>query len=369
MHKIWNYKKVKSLFILTAMLVFVSSCGYKETENLVEDQTEVATETPLVSEKSEDETIFIKEDEMPETPETASEVSTDQTVVIRRGKEFLDCGLSVSGDMLYMSGNTTEENSFYIAEMPEEGQQLSWSYIELPDHMAMREVTTDYQDNWYILLMEMGKVLEDGREFNVPTYEVSYIWTINREGEVERKLDVSDIFAREQRSPTCFVTDLDGNYYFDNENEIIKLNPDGDITMRWSCEGYEIEALACGKSGKVYCIYEDYQGADILELLEEDGIADICLPLPEYGCKYCCMAAGVDAELLIFNREGGIYAYAAGDTAVKQRIWEKDMPVSGQDIFVDEILEDGRLCLTTMDRETEEMLYYYIPTAIGGENE
>lgn len=365
MHKIWNYKKAMISLILTAMLVFASSCGNKETENLLDDKTEARTEKVTASEKSEDGTISINDAEI---PETASEVSTSQTV-IRRGKEFLDCGLSAGGGMLYTYKYISEKKGFYIAEMPEEGQLLSWSYIELPDYMALRETTTDNHGKCHILLIKRGQDMIEGRLIDGWTHEVGYIWTINRERKVEKKLDVSEIIAKEQSLPTCFVTDLDGNYYFDNENEIIRLNPDGDVTMRWSFDGYEIEALACGKSGKVYCIYEDHQGADILELLEKDGIADICLPLPKYDCKYCCMAAGIDAELLILNRIGGVFAYTAGDNVVKQRIWEKDMPVSGEDIFVDVILEDGRLCLTTKDRETEEMLYYYMPTAIGGENE
>lgn len=365
MHKRWDYRKGTILIILTVMFVFTSSCGNTATKNLSDDKTEAKAEKTPALENLEDGTISVEE----ETPETTPEVNVSQTVLIRHGKKFLDYELSESGDVLYYCGNFPEDNSFYFAELPEEGQSLSWNCIEPPDDMAIREITTDSQDNWHILLMELGKVMIEGREFDVPTYEVSYIWTINREGEVEKKLDVSPLFTREQRSPINFMIDVEGNYYFDNENEIIRLNPDGNITMRWSLKGYEIEALACGKSGKVYCIYEDYQGADILELLEEDGIADLCISLPEYDCKYGFMAAGVDAELLIFNLEGGVYAYADGDAAVKQRIWKKDMPVSGQDIFWAKILKDGRLVLMTKDGETEECLHYYIPTAIGRENE
>ena len=39
------------MLVLTAMLVFVSSCGNKETENLIEEKTEAGTEDPSVSEK------------------------------------------------------------------------------------------------------------------------------------------------------------------------------------------------------------------------------------------------------------------------------------------------------------------------------
>lgn len=368
MHKVWNYKKAVILFMLIVMSFAFSSCEYKETGNSVEDQTEAEgkiEDVPMM-EKSEDEVLLVQKDEV---LEVASEVNTDQTVVIRRGKEFLNCGICASGDMLYTFESSPESNSFFVAEMPKEEQQILWSHIELPDNMAVRNITTDYQRKYHVLLMEMGTVVIGDEELYVPTYEVSYIWTITREGEVERKLDVSDIFVKEQRTPTCFITDLEGNYYFNKENEILRFNPDSGVTMRWSCEGYEIEALACGKSGKIYCIYEDYQGADILELLEEEGIADLCLLLPNYDCKYCCMATGLNEELLIFNREGGVFAYTEGDTVVNQRIYERDMPVVGEDIFVDKILDDGRLCLMTMDSETEEILYYYMPTVNRGENE
>lgn len=360
MYNILTQKKVISSFILAAMLAFVSSCGYKETENLVEDKTENRTEDSSGSKELEDETDHKQEEVVPE-------VGSNQTVAVRYGEVFSDCGLSVSGDMLYNYGSAPEDNSLCIAEMPEEGQQLSWNYIELPDHMEIRQLTTDYQGKFHILLMEVEKIIMNGEEFNVPTYEVSYIWTVNREGEVERKLDVSDIFARIQRTPTNLMIDVEGNYYFDNENEVIRLNPDGDITMRWSLEGYEIEALACGKSGKIYCIYEDYQGRDILELLEEDRIACLCISLPEYDCKYCCMAAGVDAELLIFNLQGGVSAYADGAHTVEQRIVEEDMPVSGEEAHVHRILSDGRLWMRVYDKETKGCTFYYIPTVAGGE--
>lgn len=365
MHKRWDCRKGTILIILTVMLVFASSCGNTATKNLSDDKTEAKAEKAPTLEKSEDGTISIKE----ETPETAPEVNVAQTVLIRHGKEFLNYRLSESGDMLYYCGNFPEDNSFYFAELPEEGQSLSWNCIETPDEMAIKTLTTDSKGNWHILLMKMGKVMIEGRELDSPTYDVSYIWTINREGEVERKLDVSELVAREQRSPTRFITDLDGNYYFAIGGDVLRLDPNSGATMRWSCNGGWIEALACGKSGKVYCIYEDHQGADILELLEEDGIAGIGISLPKCECKYIHMAAGVDTELLIYNEEVGVFAYADGDAAVKQRIWKKGMPVSGQDIFGAKILKDGRLFLMTEDEETEESLYYYIPTAMGGENE
>lgn len=366
MHKRWEYRKGTILIILTVMFVFASSCGNTATKNLSDDKTEAKAEKAPALEKSEDGTISIEEEE---APETAPEVNVGQTVLIRHEKEFLNYGLSESGDVLYYYGNFPEDNNFYFAELPEEGQSLSWNCIELPDEMAIKTLTTDCHGKCHILLMEMGKVVIEGSEFDLPTYDVSYIWTINREGEVERKLDVSELFAREQRSPTPFITDLDGNYYFVIGEDVLRLDPNSGATMRWSCNGGWIEAIGCGKSGKVYCIYEDHQGADILELLEEDGIADIGISLPKCECKYGFMAAGVDAELLIFNLEGGVYAYADGDAAVKQRIWKKDMPVSGQDIFWAKILKNGRLLLMTKDGETEECLHYYIPTAIGGEYE
>ncbi|MCM1125795.1 MAG: hypothetical protein NC429_04930 [Lachnospiraceae bacterium] len=363
----WKNKSAAILFMLTAALILTSSCGYKEAEGVVENHKQAGTENASEPEKSKEEAVQEKTPE--EILETAPEAGLNQTVAVHYGEAFSDCGLSVSGDMLYMDRSAPDENSFYIAEIPEAGQQIPWISIGLPDHMAVRMLTTDYQDKYHVLLMKMGMTVIEDREFYVPTYEVSYIWTINREGEVERKLDISDLFAEEQRTPTCFITDLEGNYYFDIENKIYRFNPDSGITMKWSCEGYEIEALACGKSGKIYCIYEDYQGVDVFERLEEDGIKDICISLPNYGCKYDCMAAGLDTELLIFNMEGGMYAYADGADTVKQRISKKDMPVSGENAAIHEILCDGRLWIRVYDKETKGCTFYYIPTAVEGGNE
>lgn len=50
------------MFILAAMLAFVSSCGYKETENLVEDKTENRTEDFSGSKELEDETDHKQEE-------------------------------------------------------------------------------------------------------------------------------------------------------------------------------------------------------------------------------------------------------------------------------------------------------------------
>lgn len=348
------------MLMLTAMLIYASSCGNKETEDLVEGKIEARTEDPSVL---EDETEPQQEKEI---LEVTPEASSNQTVAVRYGEAFSDCALNERGDMLYDYGSTPGDNSLYIAEMPEEGQPLSWNCIELPDHMAIRKMTTDYQGKFHILVMEVEKIIRNGYELNVPTYEVSYIWTVNREGEVERKLDVSDIFAREQRSPTCFVTDLDGNYYFDKEGDILRLDPYSGVTMRWSFDSYMIQAIGRGKSGKMYCIYEDHQGAEILELLEEDGIADICISLPDYHCQYCCMAAGSDTELLIFNLQGGVSAYADGADTVEQRISREDMPVSGEEAYVHRILSDGRLWMRVYDKETKGCTFYYIPTVAGG---
>ena len=135
MHIICNYKKVIILIMLTAMLIFVSSCGNKETENLSNDKTEDRIEKTPVSGELENEAETQPEEEI---LEAASEAGSNQTVAVRYGEAFSECVLSVSGDILYNYGSASEENRFYIAEMPEEGQPLSWNCIELPDHMAIR---------------------------------------------------------------------------------------------------------------------------------------------------------------------------------------------------------------------------------------
>lgn len=117
MHKRLDCRKGTILIILTVMLVFASSCGNKATKSLSDDKTEARAENAPALEKSEDGTISVEE----ETPKTTPEVNVSQTVLIRHGKKFLDYELSESGDVLYYYGNFPEDNSFYFAELPEEG--------------------------------------------------------------------------------------------------------------------------------------------------------------------------------------------------------------------------------------------------------
>ena len=108
-HIIWNYKKVITLLMLIVILVFASSCGNKETENLSNDKTEARIEKTSASEELENEAETQPEEEI---REAAPEAGSNQTVAVRYGEAFSECVLSVSGDILYNYGSVSEENMF-----------------------------------------------------------------------------------------------------------------------------------------------------------------------------------------------------------------------------------------------------------------
>ena len=72
------------------------------------------------------------------------------------------------------------------------------------------------------------------------------ITVVNKEGVVEKELDVSSVFSPKQPRPFCFVVDRDGNYYFENEKELIQITVDGIQKEAVICDGW-IEGIGIGK--------------------------------------------------------------------------------------------------------------------------
>lgn len=132
------------------------------------------------------------------------------------------------------------------------------------------------------------------------------------------------------------------------------------MNMRWTCDGNEVTAIGCGKSGNVYCIYEKSKER-ILDMLVDNNMAGCQLVLPHLTAQYSYIAPGTDTELLIFNIEGGVYACEPNKNTVEQRISIDNLPVSGEDAHSYGFLDDGRFFLMVYDYKAKDHLFYYIP--------
>lgn len=123
------------------------------------------------------------------------------------------------------------------------------------------------------------------------------------------------------------------------------------------CDGW-IEGIGIGKSGAVYCTYQLENGERRIGQLEEDILYPYELQLPQSKAVYAGIYAGTDSELLIFNKESGVFA--CDKSHIEARVSETELPVKGTEIVGYGILSDGRICL--MQQEDGNTIFYYIPS-------
>ncbi len=344
-------KKSNILLTFIVMLFSIPSCSNKNTVNPAKNEDLIEKATTVYSPE-------VLEDEAPST--IVPNAVSDQEAVIRYTGEAFEGYAQAGADMIYFCAINPEDGSLYVTGMRKEESQFGDIHIEIPDNVSMPGKAIDHQGKYHLLTMGTEKVMINGVELDEIVYKNCFIWTITPDGTIERKLDVTNILAEERRPPFCFAVDFNGNYYFENKNTIIKLNPNGDMDMRWVCDGSEVKAIGCGKSGNVYCIYQK-QHEDILAVLQDDGMVEYQTVLPHFGAQYDSIAPGTDTELLIFNIEGGVYAYNSDSGTVEQRISIDNLPVSGEYAFSHGFLNDGRFFLMVDDYKTGDHTFYYIP--------
>ena len=338
-------KKVKILAILI-MSLYLMACTNEITEETKDIQE--TRQNPEQDAKIEVDNVIVP----------AYEISDEESIVDYEGDFFRKSVFCTGGEMIYICGIDPIDGSYFIGGMPKEGDRFSKLPVEIPENMRVFGMAVDSQERCHLLLMSTEKIKINDEELDQITFETSDIWIIDKEGSLEKKIDVSEVFATEQRRPFCFVIDYEGNYYFESHEEMIKLFPDGSVDMRLSCGG-EIEAIGCGRSGKMYYIYRNREGTDMLDMLQEDSIADIQIELPDVGTQYSLLTAGTDTEVFIYNIDGGIYTYESDADTVELRLPISELPVSGESAVNSGFLGDECLCL--MVYEGEKIVFYYIP--------
>ncbi|MBD5549378.1 MAG: hypothetical protein HDQ97_18670 [Lachnospiraceae bacterium] len=330
-------KKVKILAILI-MSLYLMACTNEITEETNDIQE--TRQNPEQDAKIEVVNVIVP----------AYEISDEETIVDYEGDFFRKSVFCTGGEMIYICGIDPIDGSYFIGGMPKEGNRISKFPVEIPESMRVFGMTVDSQERCHLLLMSTEKIKINDEELDQITYETSDIWIIDKEGTLEKKIDVSEVFATEQRRPFCLAIDYEGNYYFESHEEMIKLCPDGNADMRLSCGG-EIEAIGGGRSGKIYYIYRNEDGIDMLGMLQEDSTADIQIELPDVGTQYSLLTAGTDTELFIYNIDGGIYTYELDADTVELRLPISELPVSGEAAVNSGFLGDGRLCLMVYEGE------------------
>lgn len=335
-------KNIKYSVMLFITGLLLTACG-NNAENRENEQIKIPSESIELSEN-----VTILPD---------GKTSDTEATVYYEGEDFIKTAFAVGGDRLFIGGSEMNGSDF-LGYMKKEECELNFFTVDVPENMRVIEMTVDSQGSCHILWMSVDTQVLNGAEHNIINHEKTYITKVNRDGEAEAIIDVSELFAQEQRRPYCFMTDNEGNYYFENKEEVIKLYPDGSQAERITCKG-SVRALGCGKSGDIYYIYADESGAEIICRLEESAVADAGVILPPANAVYSGIAAGTDKELFLYNKDGGVYTYDSYSNTVEQRIAGNALPVSGQNVAGYGFLGDGRLCL--MSYENGKTVFSYIP--------
>ena len=290
-------------------------------------------------------------------------VSDVEAVVPYEGGDFRKSVFCVGADMLYLYGTKPDETSF-LGYMKQEDTQFLEVSPELPEDMRAAYMTTDRGGNCHIMWISVEALDVNGVTQYRRTFEKIRITVVDRDGRLKTDTDLSEVFRTEEIRPsyTCFTVDNQGCYYLASKQEIIKCDGEGKPEGRIPCDGI-LQALGCGRSGDIYCIYAAGDGRELLGRVEqgEEGLRMVScgVSLPSADALYLDMAAGADAELLFYNKAGGVYAYDEAAGTLEQRIAPEEMPVSGMNVDACGFLGDGRLCLLT--RENDVPVFYYLP--------
>lgn len=345
-------KKAMICSFLIFVMIFLPACttnfmkNLNTNESIVENEVESADKITSESERTDEETATL----------TAVEVSNESAIVYYTGENFVKSVFAVGSNMLYVCGIKTD-GDYFLGCMQKEEDVFREFTIEMDECMRAFNMVVDGQGRCHILWMSVEEYKAGDQSVDRITYDKSCITIVDNKGKLEREIDVTDLFSSEYKRPFCLAVDGEGNYYFENGKEIVQIMNDGSPGTVVICDGW-IEGVGIGKSGAVYCTYQLENGERRIGQLEEDIFCPYELQLPQSEAAYAGIYAGTDSELLIFNKERGVFA--CDKSHIEARIPETELPVKGPEIVGYGILSDGRICI--MQQENESTVFYYIPS-------
>lgn len=337
-------KSTKVLGILIIMGLFLTACAKNNNQSMQEGHFVQAEDYPV--EKNETE---------PTSTVALVEVSNKSTTVVYTGEKFTKSIFAVGNIVIYLCG-IDENGNYFLGSMKKEESSFQKFSVDMGENMRAFNMTVDEQGKCHILWMSIEKVSIGDQIMDQITYEKSAITIVDSSGTIEETIDVSDIFAQGYQRPFCFVVDRKGTYFFENKDEIISFGKDGKLGDVISCDG-QVEGIGVGKSGMVYCTYEDDNQECGLGMIEDNVFQSCGVQFPVSDALYSDIYAGTDSELLVFNAKSGVFVWDG--TSVEARLSISDLPVKESEISSRGLLADGRLCI--MDQSDGSTVFYYIP--------
>ena len=342
----------KWLMIVGALTILLTGCG---DSRQVSEQ--MANPSEGVSEGAEAKQTGKTTEETPVDSEEdrAYEVSEEKLAVTYQGEAFTTLTMGIGGDWIYISGRDAENGDAFLGRIEKGQSELEKITLEGMENMRAFRISVEQSGMCHVLWMGMKEKEENGQIISQLDLSQSYITTINTDGSLKQKIDIAGVVKEKSLIPYHFVADKEGNFYFDNGRTIIKVGGNGNDFTVIECYG-TVECIGVGLSGQVYCTFYANE-TTYLGKIEADRVVICEVNMPQLVAKFAVMTAGVNTELLLYNREGGAYGFD-GSTQIQECVANKMLPASGEKVLGCGFLNDGRLCLVA---QKEGLVFYYEP--------
>lgn len=341
----------KWLMTVGILIIMLTGCGKKEP---VPGEMESPSDSASVVEEASQ--TGTQDEEAPvKDANRVFEISEEKLTVNYEGEKFTTLTMGIGGDWIYISGREEESGEAFLGRIERGQATLERISLDGMEKVRAFRISVEQSGMCHVLWMGMNETQVDGRIVSQLDLSQSYITTINTDGSLKEKIDISEVVLENSLIPYHFVADKEGNFYLDKGRTIIKVGDNGKEISVIECDG-TVECIGVGLSGQVYCTY--YAGeTTYLGKVEADKVVTCDVNMPQLVAKFAVMTAGVNTELLLYNREGGAYAFD-GKTQIQERIANEMLPVSGEKVLGGGFMNDGRLCLA---EQKESLSFYYVP--------
>ncbi len=361
MKKKRNISRILCLLVLAFYLTACTSIVQEEpSKTLVPTKEENVPADVVVEINSSKEALPTQEITSPCAPSESFEkkqntVAPKVKMVAYEGDSFVKSVFAVGDDCIYICGLDTEEK-YFLAGMTTDETTFQKYNLDIPENMRVFRMAVDHEGRCHALWMSVENVVIGDQTFSQLSFQQGYITIMDITGNIEATIDISSIIEQKQINPFRFVVDFEGNYYIDHQDEILKITNTGELIETIFCEGI-VESIGIGSSGKIYSIYSKEN--DILNLgYVEDKKVVYCAEVPRFESMYTNLCPGLDCELLLYNKAGGILTFESNAAEAELKISGTDLPITGQKVVGYGFLGDGRLCLLGQENGITE--FYYV---------
>ena len=352
------------LFIAAAILLFFGGCGNESDDTGkvagLGSESVYGEEEQGESTRAEESEETSGQEEQEQNGDFAGEgfslpISRETATVDYAGYDFLKSCVSVGGDGIYLTGfhgsyqgTQPTMDTYFFGKIALGQDSIQEFDMEISEDMFAVQGCVDETGRWHVLLTE--------RIDNAMTWEKSEIWIINRLGEKEATIDMTEA-VKQKMLPFWMAVDGQGNYYLANQGGLLMTDSSGEPQYSYKADNFS--GLGIGRSGQVYVVIDSSDEEAYLGKLDPDtGVVEECAVFgKKLDSSFSVLQGGVNTELLLANKGNGLWKYDG--EKLELSVSTGEILGNGQDISAMGFLADGRACI--MGYANGSYRFYYVP--------